>query len=285
MIIRKNLSKNSLYVIISNPNLYLKELLKGTTIIGFITLILCLFLKIMKLEVYTIPTSMHSLIGIVIGLLLVFRTNTAYDRWWDGRKIIANISHQIGLIYSRIGAINKYNNLESYQQRNNDIIVNSINLNLIEFLENLKTYLIIEDKTNDSIYFHVLQNMKIEECMVLLDKITANEINVKGLYDSLDKLLEYSNHLERIKNTPIPLSYVLHIKTSIFIYLITLPFGMFHDLGIFAVPLVMLVYYIISGVEIISNEIENPFAGDPNDLPTEKMFNNMVNKLNGVVIL
>jgi putative membrane protein len=31
-------------------------------------------------------TTIYSLVGFVISLLLVFRTNTAYDRWWEGRK-------------------------------------------------------------------------------------------------------------------------------------------------------------------------------------------------------
>ena len=30
--------------------------------------------------------AVYSLVGFVISLLLVFRTNTAYDRWWEGRK-------------------------------------------------------------------------------------------------------------------------------------------------------------------------------------------------------
>ena len=32
-------------------------------------------------------TIMHGMLGFVISLLLVFRTNTAYDRWWEGRKM------------------------------------------------------------------------------------------------------------------------------------------------------------------------------------------------------
>jgi putative membrane protein len=60
------------------------------------------------------------------------------------------------------------------------------------------------------------------------------------------------------------------------IYLVSLPFGMFHDLGLVAVPLVMLLYYIIAGVEIISNEIENPFGSYPNDLPTEELFQSII---------
>jgi predicted membrane chloride channel (bestrophin family) len=43
-------------------------------------------------------------IGLVIGLLLVFRTNTAYDRWWEGRKVIGSLSQEISLI--RLNLIN-----------------------------------------------------------------------------------------------------------------------------------------------------------------------------------
>jgi putative membrane protein len=49
---------------------------------------------------------MHSLIGLVIGLLLVFRTNTAYDRWWEGRKVIGSLSQEISLISIRLNLIN-----------------------------------------------------------------------------------------------------------------------------------------------------------------------------------
>src|SRR5262245_41965092 len=36
--------------------------------------------------VRNLPT-MHTLLGFAISMLLVFRTNTAYDRWWEGRKL------------------------------------------------------------------------------------------------------------------------------------------------------------------------------------------------------
>ena len=30
---------------------------------------------------------LHTLLGFAISMLLVFRTNTAYDRWWEGRRL------------------------------------------------------------------------------------------------------------------------------------------------------------------------------------------------------
>jgi putative membrane protein len=199
----------------------------------------------------------------VIGLLLVFRTNTAYDRWWDGRKMISSISHEIDMVSARLGAI---------ETQENYIHVEEYRLSVREFLVKLRNYLSAGEDGESSVQFHLAQKKSIQKAIIALNKLDNKDINMMGLMTSLDKMLEHSNNLERIKNTPIPLSYVFHIKMSIFIYLVTLPFGMFHDLGLWAVPMVMLIYYIIAGVEIISNEIENPFANDPNDLPTHKLF-------------
>ena len=66
------------------------------------------------------------------------------------------------------------------------------------------------------------------------------------------------------------MSYALHIKVSVIIYILSLPFGLFNNLGMWSAVMVMFIYYIVAGIEIISKEIENPFYGDPNDLPIEQ---------------
>lgn len=273
-IIKRTLKKNSLYLILSQPGVYLRTLLVKTLIIGAFTFATGLVVKLLHYESYTIPATMHSLIAIVIGLLLVFRTNTAYDRWWDGRKIISNVSTHASLISARIGAIEHTQKIYKLNE-----FTDSLREVINDFLTTLNQYLTEGNDDEASLVFHLAQKNSIEQAFIQLDRIGHNE-NTLAISSSLNKLLEYSNGLERIKNTPIPLSYVLHIKTSIFIYLITLPFGMFHDLGLWATPLVMLVYYIIAGVEIISNEIENPFANDPNDLPTSELFGTILETFN-----
>lgn len=263
MSIEKTIKENTYYQLLTKPQVYLKVLLTRTIGIGLFTLVMGIVIKLLEWDSMTIPSSMHSLIGIVIGLLLVFRTNTAYDRWWDGRKMISSVSHEIDMVSARLGAI---------ETKENYIHVEEYRLSVREFLVKLRNYLSSGEDGESSVEFHIAQKKLIQKAIVSLNKMDTKDINTMGLLTSLDKLLEYSNNLERIKNTPIPLSYVFHIKMSIFIYLITLPFGMFHDLGLWSVPMVMLIYYIIAGVEIISNEIENPFANDPNDLPTHKLF-------------
>ena len=78
---------------------------------------------------------------------------------------------------------------------------------------------------------------------------------------------------ERIKNTPIPLSYSSFIKKFIFIYCLTLPIGYVFSLHFLVVPFVMFVFYILASLEVIAEEIEDPFGEDSNDLPMERICN------------
>ena len=76
---------------------------------------------------------------------------------------------------------------------------------------------------------------------------------------------------ERIKNTPIPYSYSVFIKKFIQFYVATLPFGFVFSLGYWVIPIVGFIFYVLASLELIAEEIEDPFGGDKNDLPLEKM--------------
>jgi putative membrane protein len=76
---------------------------------------------------------------------------------------------------------------------------------------------------------------------------------------------------ERIKNTPIPYSYGLFIKKFIFVYIITMPLGLVTDFRYWSVPIVCFVLYVFASLELIAEEIEDPFGKDANDLPTDDL--------------
>ena len=80
---------------------------------------------------------------------------------------------------------------------------------------------------------------------------------------------------ERIKNTPIPYSYSAFIKKFIFFYIMTLPFGYAFSLGYYSIPVVIFTFYVLASLELIAEEIEDPFGDDANDLPTEKISENI----------
>jgi ion channel-forming bestrophin family protein len=80
---------------------------------------------------------------------------------------------------------------------------------------------------------------------------------------------------ERIKNTPIPFSYSNFIKKFIFLYIVTLPIGYVFSLGYLIIPVVVFVFYVLGSLELIAEEIEDPFGNDTNDLPMQRMYENI----------
>ena len=90
---------------------------------------------------------------------------------------------------------------------------------------------------------------------------------------SLDKnLLTFSDIIgacERIKKTPIPYSYSLFLKKFIFIYVATLPIAFVQSLGYWTCPIAMFVFYVLVSIEVLAEEIEDPFGEDANDLDTD----------------
>lgn len=255
---QENEHNNSwVYIMFAKPSLYLFTLLKRTVFMGVFLVIFVEIMTKFDLKTQVIPSTFHSVMGVVIGLLLVFRTNTAYDRWWEARKIFASL--HASLIYLRIKAKSANARVEIINK------LSKINLLVFEY-SSTSTF-------NEEI---IVKNNFIKEYQELTDYFFQEQLP-SPVYGSVERklmdLLDYFSALERIKGTPIPVSYSLHIKLSIFAYLLTLPLGLFFGLGLWVVPLVMLLFFIISGIEIISNEIENPFKGDPNDLPIEDFKN------------
>lgn len=219
--------------------------------------------------------SVHSLIGFVLSLLLVFRTNSAYDKWWEGRK------HWGALINNTRNLAINLKVLLPLQKESLAFFQRMIPNYAFALKEHLKDNRIMEEL-----------DLKEEEqqwakaCDHLPNKIAeslyqeATRLNKLGhlthedlirLDQELRSLTDITGACERIKNTPIPYSYSLFLKKFIFIYIISLPLGLIPDFGYWCVPLVCFFFYILVSLELIAEEIEDPFGYDENDLPTGEM--------------
>lgn len=91
----------------------------------------------------------------------------------------------------------------------------------------------------------------------------------------LNKFIEVCGACERIKNIPIPFSYSTFLKMFIFFYVMLFPWVYCIQLSFFVIPITCFILYILAGIEIIAEEIEDPFNGDPNDLPTLSLAKNI----------
>jgi putative membrane protein len=88
---------------------------------------------------------------------------------------------------------------------------------------------------------------------------------------------------ERIKNTPIPYSYSLFLKKFIFIYIITMPYGFIKEFGYGIVLVVSFVFYVLASLELIAEEIENPFGTDANDLELDQISETIEHNIKEIV--
>ena len=91
------------------------------------------------------------------------------------------------------------------------------------------------------------------------------------LDNELVALTDVTGICERIKNTPIPYSYIMFMKKFIFVFMITLPFAFVDLFGFYTVGIVVLLLYILLSIELLAEEIEDPFGTDENDLPTDEL--------------
>lgn len=226
-------------------------------------------------------TIMHGMLGFVISLLLVFRTNTAYDRWWEGRKLwgaLVNNSRNLAL---KLAAILKDEEDVAFFRNliPNYAFVLNLHLKDEATSQQLNENLVI-DLDQKKHRPNQVAKLMFERINLLYinKKITGDQLII--LNEELKSFTDICGACERIKNTPIPYSYSAFLKKFIFFYVMTLPFGYSFSLGYYVVPVVVFIFYVLASLELIAEEIEEPFGTDENDLPTQQISQNIQRHVN-----
>ncbi|PKP47012.1 MAG: hypothetical protein CVT95_06185 [Bacteroidetes bacterium HGW-Bacteroidetes-12] len=256
----------------------LRILLPEIVIVGIYTLALNFglhyFFPSLDFKLFKNAFTIHTLIGFVMGMLLVFRTNTAYERWWEGRK-------QWGaLVNNTRYAVIKINHL-LLESEDKKLFINLIQQFPIALKNHLRDENNFDEFKLSPIQMEIIKSFNhIPNAFInLLFKQLAewkknkqiSDIDVLLLDKEIKNFIDILGACERIKNTPIPFSYTLYIKKFIFIYILTVPLGFFPDFGYWSIPISMFIFYVFVSIEIIAEEIEDPFGLDDNDLPTDDL--------------
>lgn len=229
------------------------------------------------LDELSIPETAHSLVGTSLGLLLVFRTNASYDRFWEGRK-------QWG------GVVNETRNLArqlaTWLAADREICNQAIRWTVA--FANSTMYRLrgsrqlgqIAERLPRSEVETTLQSNHIP--MATLRRITEllHTARQRELIDghqlqcldhNIEQLMDYCGACERISSTPLPFAYAVHLRRALMVYCFTLPFALVSRFGLVTIPVSLVVAYVLFGIEEIGVEIEDPFGDDTNDLPLESI--------------
>lgn len=234
-------------------------------------------------------TVLHTLLGFAISMLLVFRTNTAYDRWWEGRKqwgALVNNSRNLAVKLCSLLPKDDDTNKAFFKQ-----IIPRFAHELKNHLQLENTRFLLDEKPHPEIpdfdaYKHVpnqVAQLIINRVMLLHNQGQISPEQLLFINPELTALLDICGACERIKNTPIPYSYSGFIKKFILFYIATLPFGYVFSLGYLVIPIVILVFYALGSLELIAEEIEDPFGNDINDLPMLRISENIQKNISEIL--
>ncbi|MDQ0108187.1 putative membrane protein [Chitinophaga terrae (ex Kim and Jung 2007)] len=221
---------------------------------------------------------MHGLLGFVISLLLVFRTNTAYDRWWEGRRQWGTLVNSSRNLAMKLQAMLPATNKEARDYFRAMIPNYAFALkNHLRKMYKPEELVQVPGMTIDP-EKHVPNQLALQMMAKTMELHRNNQLTGEQLIilnNELQSFTEISGACERIRNTPIPFSYSVFIKKFIFFYIMSMPFGYVFSLGYLIIPMVVFIFFVLASLELIAEEIEDPFGFDANDLPTDTLSSNI----------
>ncbi|NOU28448.1 MAG: hypothetical protein HOO96_11140 [Polyangiaceae bacterium] len=230
---------------------------------------------------FKIPTIAHTLIGVALGLLLVFRTNASYDRYWEGRKLLGSMVNRTRDAARQVAA---YTRGDDALAREN---VAAIRRHLVAFFalgmqglrgeRDLGTLGALLDDQERALLeplkgrAPVMATLAATKVGLLRDAQRLNDTEVLALDANFTALLDALGGCERIVRTPVPFAYAQHIKSFVLLFCITVPFAM-ADAMHWATPVAVgVLAFALFGIDEIGVEIEDPFGDDDNDLPIDRI--------------
>lgn len=202
-----------------------------------------------------------SLLGIILGLLLVFRTNTAYDRWWEGRRLWGQLVNISRALARQLDALLGRTDGMAARRAHYAALLARYPVALAEQLRTTgpggrhEPNELLSAMVQD-IHADIAAGRMPREAIISLTPLLAAFDDVCGA-------------CERIRKTPIPFSYSAYIKQFILLFALLIPFALARDFGYGTVIAEMFIFFSTMGIELLANEVEEPFGTDRNDLPLE----------------
>jgi putative membrane protein len=204
--------------------------------------------------------------AIVLGMLLGLRNREAFNRWWEGRQLWGKLINDCRGIFAKAAALPGLagDRAEIGRLVAGFAVALKLRLRSEGGLQKVPSFeKSAEDPAHAPLHLFsrliaLLQNARTEGRITELDLLFL-EPNVRGLID-------VSGGCERIKNTPIPLSYRALSRHGLILYLLSTPWFIADHLGWYSIPVMCLLAYFLLGTELTAEDIEEPFGRDGDDL-------------------
>jgi putative membrane protein len=238
-----------------------------------------------------IPIAVPTILGTIISLLLAFKSNQAYDRWWEARTVWGAIVNDSRSLIRQIIAFYKDPDFsvaandfkERFAKRQAAwCYALAQSLRGKDPIKPIKTLLTEEEMRFVSNHKHVpnailmlhAKDLKKAKEQGKLDSYQQVEID-----NTLTRLCDSMGKCERIKNTIFPTTYSMYIRFTLCLFVILLPFGLTDYLGWLQIPVVATIGAACFLIEKMAIQLQDPFENRPTDTPMISISNNIENNL------
>lgn len=230
------------------------------------------------LKEISIPLAVPMVLGTVLSLLLAFRSNQAYDRWWEARSIWGAIVNDSRTLARQMMSIVDGDDTEDFRHFRQQFIRRQIAWNYAlgqslrkkDPLRGLEKHLSRRELNHLARYDNVpagLLQLHSRDIKYALRQEWINPYQQVELDRTLTRLCDAMGKCERIKNTVFPATYSLYTHFAVIFFILLLPFALIDSLGIVEVPLVAAISASFLLIEKMAINLQDPFEGKPTDTP------------------
>ena len=200
-----------------------------------------------------IPPSITAVLGTAVSLVLGFRTNAAYERWWEARKIWGAIVNDSRTFVRQLKGFispsySEYSNVIKRLTQLQIAFAYSLKntLRKTEFHDEYEKYLQIADLElvrQQSNTPNAILDLQQNILSKLHEEHVIDSIQFANLDNTLRDLCASLGKSERIKNTVFPVQYNSFTRLAIIIYSLLFPFGVLIQNAIWIIPLTFIVVF------------------------------------------
>ncbi|WP_276481748.1 bestrophin family protein [Paraflavitalea pollutisoli] len=235
----------------------------------------------------SIPLAIPALLGTVISLLLGFRSNQAYDRWWEARHIWGAIVNESRTLARQIltftDVVEEGDDVQYFRDRmirrqiawNYSLGQSLRGMSPTQGLEKYFSKRELESLGNYTNVPSAILEMHGRELKKALENGWINRYQQVELDRTLTRLCDAMGKCERIKNTVFPHTYSLYIHFALLLFISLLPFGVIEYFGFLEIPLVMAVSASFLLIEKMAIHLQDPFENKPTDTPMTTIARNI----------
>ncbi|GAB5540387.1 MAG: bestrophin family ion channel [Sandaracinaceae bacterium] len=220
-----------------------------------------------------LPTLPLAVVGAALGIFVSFRTNSAYDRWWEGRKLWGRMINESRHWASQIASYVQDEGLRRRLVRRHVAYVHALRCLLRQqdpFADEEVTAMLQDDEAalrEESNLTHALLARQLDDLVEMNADGALNDFRLQSLDTTLRELINIQGGCERIKKTPMPPLYGLLATRLVQFYAVLFPLSVVEELGWWTVPVNLLVCIGFFLIAEAGRVLEDPFTMFFNGLP------------------